>query len=307
MILSVRYLNPNPNMTTASTELIQYLPAAHIEPDPAQPRKEFDPAYIADLGESIAAEGLLQPITVRAHPDKPGCFLIVTGECRWRAHCFKGIQSVKCIVTEQLEDDARRGRVQLMENMKRRDMSLREEAFGIERQSQLGDTDEQLAASLGMTKARVSILRRMTKLPQTIWTMLEMGALAPGTVESAVSKLPAGHIEGALIRCAGKNINQAAVILLDYELNLRQDDFALALEEAGVAQKKGEIGQTLARQLMAVAQDIEKLSAADRSDFARVIGNDIAAAVALSKRNKAAAGFLALVFTRLNVVMTPTP
>ena len=291
-------------MTTTASQ-IRYLPTAHVEPDPDQPRKDFDPAYIAELGASIQAEGLLQPITVRAHPAKADHFLIIAGECRWRAHCLMGIQTVKSVVEDTLEDDARRGRMQLIENMTRRSMSLREEAFGIERQVQLGDTEEQLAASLGMTKSRVATLRRMTHLPQTVWQMLAMGALAPATVEAAVGKIPMSHVEGVLLRCAGKNVNQAAVILYDFQLDLRQEDFALALEEAGVAAKKADIGQSLARQLMQVAQDIEKLSPSDRTDFARLIGSDIAAAVAHSKRNKAGAAFLASVFTRLNVVMEP--
>lgn len=282
-----------------------FLPAAHIEPDPDQPRKDFDPEHIAELGESIAAEGLLQPITVRPHPAKADHYLIVAGECRWRAHCFKGIQQVKCIVTRSLEDPVRRGRLQLIENMRRKDMTIREEAFGIERQFQLGDSEEQLSNSLGMTKARVSVLRRMTRLPASTWNLIDKGALAPATVEAAVAKLPFESVEGVLLRCAGKNVTQAAVILYDAQRELRQEAFSLALEEAGVAQKQGNMGQALARQLMQIAADVEKLSATDRTDFARVIGSDIAAAVAHSKRNKAGAAFLAAVYTRLHVVMEP--
>lgn len=288
---------------TSSTDLIHHLPTAHIEPDPDQPRKEFDPDYIAELGESIKAEGLLQAITVRRHPSKEGCFLIITGECRWRAHCLMGLQTVKSVIEETMEDERRRGRVQLLENMKRKGMKLREEAFGIERQLQLGDTEEQLAASLGMTVARVGVLSRMTKLSPSVWKLIDMGAVAPVTVEAAVGKIPMEHVEGVLLRCAGKNVNQAAVILYDFQLEMRQEDFALALDEAGVAQKRPEIARNLARQLMQAAQDVEKLSHADRTDFARLIGSEIAASVAHSKMNKAGAAFLAAVFTRFHTVV----
>lgn len=289
----------------STTDQLQFLPTAHIEPDPQQPRKEFDPEHIESLGNSILAEGLLQPVTVRLHPTKPDHYLIVTGECRWRAHCLKGIQSVKCIVTESLNDDARRGRLQLIENMRRKDMTLREESFGVERQAQLGDADEQIAASLGMTKSRVQTLRRMTGLSPSMWNLIDKGALAPATVEAAVGKIPFADVEGVLLRCAGKGLNQAAVILYDYQLQLRQDDFSLALEEAGVAQKQVGIAEGLAKQLMALAADIEALSVADRTDFARLVGNDVAGLVAASKRNKGAAAFFSVVFTRVNTVLEP--
>jgi len=288
-----------------STDQVYHLPTAQIEPDPSQPRKEFPADYLEEIGTSIVAEGLLQPITVRRHPNKDGFYMIIAGECRWRAHVLKKLPTVRSLITEDLEDDARRGRLQLIENMKRRNMKFREEAFGIERQAELGDSDEQLAESLGMTKSRVQVLRQATKLPESMWKLIDAGALATATVEAAVGKIPFADVEGVLLRCAGKNVNQAAVILYDYQLQQRQQGFDLVLQEAGVAEKKSGIVQALARQLMAVAADVEKLSAADRTDFARLVGNDVAQLVSASKTNRAGSAFLSTVFTRVNTVLEP--
>lgn len=296
-------------MTTATEAPVCLIAHTLIEPDPAQPRKSFDDPkvqeHIAGLARSIRSEGLLQPITVRPHPEVEGRFIIVAGECRWRAHVAGNIPLVRCLTTTSLEDARRRGRAQLLENMGRRDMTLREEAFGVERQVSLGDTEDEVADSLGLTKSRVGVLRRLTKLSEAVWGLIEKGALAPATVEAAVGKIPERDVEGVLFRCAGKNVNQAAVILYDYHLEQRQESFALALEEAGVGHKKGSIGQALARQLLQIAADVEKLTPADRTDFARLVGNDVAAAVAHSKRNKAGASFITAVFTRVHVVMEP--
>ena len=288
-----------------ATDQVYHLPTSSIEPDPDQPRKEFPADYIESLGCSIEAEGLLQPITVRQHPAKRNCYQIIAGECRWRAHVLKNLPTVRSIISEDLEDEARRGRLQLIENMKRKNMKFREEAFGIERQAQLGDSDDQLASSLGMTKSRVQVLRQTTQLPESLWKLIDAGALAPVTVEAAVGKITFADVEGVLLRCAGKNVNQAAVILYDYQLQQRQQGFDLVLQESGVAEKKSGIVQALARQLMAVAVDVEKLSAADRTDFARLVGNDVAQLVSASKTNRAGSAFLSTVFTRVNTVLDP--
>lgn len=291
-------------MNTA-TDLIHELPTDLIEPDLAQPRKQFDPEYIASLGSSIKAEGLLQPITVRRHPTKANAFIIIAGECRWRAHRLMKLPAVPSIISETLEDEARRGRLQLIENMNRRNMSFREEAFGIERQAQRGDTDEQLAESLGMTKSRVQVLRQATQLSASMWKLIDAGSLAPATVEAAVGKIPFDDVEGVLLRCAGKTVNQAAVVLYDYQLSRRQEDFNLMLEEAGVTEKKSGIVQQLARQLITISADLEKLSAADRTDFGRIVGSEVASMVSASKNNRGGAAFLSTVFTRVNTVLEP--
>jgi ParB/RepB/Spo0J family partition protein len=288
-----------------ATDQNLFLSTSAIEPDPEQPREEFDTEYIASLASSIKAEGLLQAITVRRHPTKAEKFLIVVGECRWRAHCLLKLPTIKAVITDTFEDANRRGRLQLIENMNRRNMSFREEAFGIEKQAQRGDSDELLSESLGITLSRIQVLRRATKLPQTVWSLLDMGALASVTVEAAVGKIPFDDVEGVLLRCAGKNVNQAAVVLYDYQLSQRQEEFCLALEEAGVATRRVEIAHSLSRHLIQIADAVEKLSASDRTDFARLVGSEVAGMVAQSKRNKEGAAFLTTAFTRIHTVLDP--
>ena len=70
---------------SAASETVQEIALDRIAPDPGQPRKEFDPAELDDLALSIDAHGVLAPILLRPDPDRPGHYLIVTGERRYRA------------------------------------------------------------------------------------------------------------------------------------------------------------------------------------------------------------------------------
>src|SRR4028118_1297095 len=73
------------------------LPINLIQPDPLQPRQTFDPTYITELRDSIAENGLLQPVTVRK---KDGMYLLVAGECRHRAAKLAGLPEIPCMLRE---------------------------------------------------------------------------------------------------------------------------------------------------------------------------------------------------------------
>jgi len=90
---------------------VQYIPREQIHPDPTQPRQEPD----AELRASIARNGILQPITVRSHPDQIGQYLLVAGERRWKG--AEGVQAlIPCLVRDDLEERSLRLQTQLVEN-----------------------------------------------------------------------------------------------------------------------------------------------------------------------------------------------
>ena len=102
------------------------LKISEIEPNRDQPRKKFDENAIADLAESIAQHGVLQPILVR--PLLNGVYQIVAGERRWRAARMAGLSEIPVVIKEMSDLEATQ--IALIENLQREDLDPVEEARG---------------------------------------------------------------------------------------------------------------------------------------------------------------------------------
>jgi len=290
-------------ITEKIAQVCYRIPTSFIVPDPDQPRKEFDPVKLQELAGSIAAEGLLQPITVRLVPGEARRYIIVTGERRWRAHALAGIQAVNAYISTKHEDDAKRLRTQVLENYNRVNPTLHEDANAVERLHQLGDSDEVIGKAIGLTKHRVGALRKLTSLSPSLWKLIDGGSIQPSIAEAAVTMIPADHVEAVLLRCAGKTRNVAAAFLDNFVHELNQDKFDLVMVEAGVSGSKDRLAGDLTRQLMEVAALIEKLSHADAQALARVVGNKVAATLNGTPSNQSASLFLSRVFTHTSAMM----
>lgn len=105
-------------------DVIQLIPVDKIDPSPRNARKEFSKEYIAEIGASIARDGQQQAGKVR--PLKNGRFQLIYGECRWRGAKIAGVEMYKAVVEEM--DDSKADRLCLIENLKRRDLTVFEEA-----------------------------------------------------------------------------------------------------------------------------------------------------------------------------------
>ncbi len=135
-----------------------------IAPDPAQPRRTFDKAALAALGETLLSEGQLQPILVRKSLEHKDEWIIVAGERRWRA--AKAIGWTRMLALE-VSGDAEVAT--LLENLQRVDLSPVEEARGIRHLVDgKGWTQDQAAKALGLTKAEVSGTLRILRLPEQV-------------------------------------------------------------------------------------------------------------------------------------------
>ena len=133
---------------------------SEIVPNPHQPRTGFDPADIQSLAESIAQNGILQPLTVRRGE---GCYELVAGERRLRAAKLAGMQAVPCII---LEISSRNSAVMaLVENIQRQDLSFFDEASAIEKLiTYYGMTQEDAAAKLGKAQSTIANKLRLLRL-----------------------------------------------------------------------------------------------------------------------------------------------
>jgi len=107
---------------------------ARLSPNPFQPRTEFDPATLAELGRSFARHGVLQSLLVRRTSSQRGAadtYQIAAGERRWRAAQLAGLATVPCDVRD-LDDDAME-EIALTENIQREDLTDIELAYALKR------------------------------------------------------------------------------------------------------------------------------------------------------------------------------
>ncbi len=183
------------------------LPLHKIEPNPNQPRKDFDPEELESLAQSIRVHGLMQPLTVREIGN--GYYDIIAGERRWRACRMAGLSHVPCILVEA--DNKKAMELALIENLQRQDLNPVEEALGY--QSLMEDfdlTQEETANQVGKSRSAVANALRLLALNEKCLTWLREG------------KLTAGHARAVLQLKNEKLQVEAAQKIINLGLSVRQ-------------------------------------------------------------------------------------
>ena len=164
-------------------ELI-YAPIAKVEPRAEQPRNRFDDDALQELADSIAQDGLIQPITVRRR--EGGFYQIIAGERRWRACRMAGLVEVPVRVIEA--DDRRVAELALVENLQREDLNPIEEAKGYKLLiEEYGLTQEDAARSVGRSRPAVTNAMRLLMLTPPVMEMVEKGKLSAGHARAILS------------------------------------------------------------------------------------------------------------------------
>lgn len=153
----------------------------NIKPNPNQPRKTFDPDALAELKDSIIAQGVLQPILVEEIADS--VYVIVAGERRYRAAKMAGLKTIPAIVRSF--SDLQRMEVALIENIQRENLNPVEEAKAYSYLlSQAGISQDELAKKVGKSRPAISNSVRILKLPEEMLKALEKGLLSAGHARS---------------------------------------------------------------------------------------------------------------------------
>ena len=187
------------------------LPLHKIEPNPEQPRKDFDEEALQELSESIAVHGLIQPLTVRETGS--GYYQIIAGERRWRASRMAGLSEVPVVVLEA--DDCKAMELALIENLQRSDLNCVEEALGYQTlMSGFGLTQEECSPQVGKSRSAVANSLRLLNLPEKVQTMLREGALTAGHARAVLSlKSEKKQLEAAQkIAALGLSVRQAEML-----------------------------------------------------------------------------------------------
>ena len=149
---------------------------SEIEPNRDQPRKDFDPEALAELSDSIARYGLIQPLLVR--PMDEG-YQLVAGERRWRASKMAGLSEVPVIIREMTDIEA--AEVALVENLQREDLNPIEEALGYRSlMEDYGLTQDDVSERVGRSRSAVANSVRLLGLPDDIMILVRTGKISAG-------------------------------------------------------------------------------------------------------------------------------
>ncbi len=161
------------------------VPIEKLHANPLQPRRDFDPAALADLSASIRAKGVLQPLIVRPS-SRDGEYEIVAGERRWRAAQMAQLHEVPVISrdlndTEVLE-------IAIIENIQRADLNAIEEAMGFRQlMDRFGHTQERIAEALSKSRSHIANLLRLLNLPDAVQDMVRQGILSAGHARALIT------------------------------------------------------------------------------------------------------------------------
>ena len=157
-----------------------------IEPNPHQPRQDFNPQEIQQLADSITTHGLLQPVVVRRVQDH---YQLVAGERRLRAAREAGWVDVPVVVVDA--DDRKTAELAIVENLQRKDLNALEKAASFQRYiEQYGCTQEDLAGRLKIDRSTIANLIRLLELPEPVQDAIRSGRLTQG---HARALLPLGE------------------------------------------------------------------------------------------------------------------
>ncbi len=172
----------------------QTLPIELLQRGKYQPRKDMNPEKLQDLANSIAMQGIVQPIVVRHI--SPEQYEIVAGERRWRAAQLAGLQDVPVIIKEM--DDRTAMAIALIENIQREDLNVLEEADALQRLlTEFNMTHQQVADAVGKSRATVTNLLRLLELAPDVKKMLVNKQLEMGHARALLSLTAEQQIEAA--------------------------------------------------------------------------------------------------------------
>lgn len=185
----------------------QILPIYKVEPNPDQPRRDFDEEELQALADSISVHGVIQPLTVRQMPT--GYYQIIAGERRWRAARLANLSEIPVVIVEA--DDKKAMELALIENLQRQDLNPVEEALGYQALiEEYGLTQEEAAGRVGKSRPAVANALRLLGLSPAVLEKLKNGELS------------AGHARAILTLKTEKKQQEAAKKIIALALSVRQ-------------------------------------------------------------------------------------
>ncbi|MES9854909.1 MAG: ParB/RepB/Spo0J family partition protein [Candidatus Thiodiazotropha sp. L084R] len=184
------------------------LPVDLIQRGRYQPRREFDPDSLRELADSIAAQGVIQPVIVRAIENDR--YELIAGERRWRAAQQAGLDEIPVVIKEVTEEAAMA--MGLIENIQREDLNPLEEANALSRLlNEFGLTHQEVAKAVGKSRTTVTNLLRLLDLNEEVKSLVETGRIEMGHARS-------------LLGLKGEDQTKAANLVVSQGLSVRETE-----------------------------------------------------------------------------------
>ena len=226
------------NDTPSEKSPYQLLPIYKVEPNPDQPRTDFDEEELQNLSESISEHGVVQPLTVREVG--AGYYQIIAGERRWRAARMANLAEIPAIIIEA--DDKKAMELALIENLQRQDLNPVEEALGYNRlMEEYGLTQDETAKRVGKSRPTVANALRLLNLCPEVLEIVRKGALSAGHARAVLTlKTPRQQQEAAQKICAlGLSVRQAELLCknMSQEKPVKQEPATLAVDYVAECEK----------------------------------------------------------------------
>jgi ParB family chromosome partitioning protein len=221
---------------------LQWLPIEFLQRGQYQPRQDFKQESLQELADSITAQGIIQPVVVRKLAAEK--FEIIAGERRWRAAQLAGLDQIPVIV-KQLDEKSAMA-MALIENIQREDLNPLEEADALKKLLEtFAMTHQQLAESVGKSRAAVTNFLRLLELSSPVKEMIFKGQLSMGHARALLTLNP------SLQEQLARKIVQQGLTVRDAENMANQ-----------VPEKKASSKKTLDRDTLHLQQQLtEKLNA----------------------------------------------
>jgi len=199
---------PNSDTQAPPADAGSAIPVELIRRGRYQPRRNFDEDRLRELADSIAAQGVVQPVVVR--PTDDGRYELIAGERRWRAAQLAGLQEIPAVV--RVVDDQAAMAMALIENIQRDDLNPLEEAGALHRLTEeFGLTHQQVAQAVGKSRTTVTNLLRLLDLNPEVKALVEQG------------RLEMGHAR-ALLGLDGDAQSEAAARVAEKGLSVRETE-----------------------------------------------------------------------------------
>lgn len=205
----------------SAEESLQNIEIFRLQPGKYQPRTNMDQVALAELAESIKAQGVMQPILVR--PVNDDRFEIIAGERRWRAAQLAGLSEVPALIRNVADESALA--MSLIENIQRENLNPLEEAMGIQRLiNEFGMTHQTAGEALGNSRSTISNLLRLLNLSAPVQELMMLG------------KIEMGHGRALLPLAAAEQIKLANLIV-QKRLSVRETERLVNQVEHPIARK----------------------------------------------------------------------
>ncbi len=202
---------------------VQQIAVERIQPNPHQPRTQFDAAMLAELAASVSVHGILQPLIVTELAEQPGHYALIAGERRWRAAQLAGLATVPALVREASSSQVIEWA--LIENVQRADLNALEEATAYQAlMDEFGLTQDEVADRVGKSRPAIGNAVRLLRLP-------------PLLQEAVISgQISAGHGRALLSLQTEERIRQAFDLVIQHDLSVRQTEALVKKLQAAAEQ-----------------------------------------------------------------------